>query len=266
MDLRFAAARALNGIAAPLPLPAPRSLADFRRMVAGRAPQIYRDFYARWAPFDGRDVAEIGAGWGYAANCYLSIGDGPRHYYALDVAHTDAIEAECCDNPRRERLSVVRIAPGALPLPDECVDVVISENTFEHALEYPKTIAESRRILRTGGRLAALFAPLYRSPYGAHLWHVVKFPWLHLMFDEATLRRLFYAGALPQGLEYDHDYHWEQFATLNRLRPDEFLAPFRAGGWELVSVVSYPIANSHRAPEPLRSLFTHGMRIVAKKT
>ncbi|MBV8165602.1 MAG: class I SAM-dependent methyltransferase [Alphaproteobacteria bacterium] len=259
----YAVGRFLNTLASWLPLPAPQSMADFRTMVKGRAPQVYAQLYEPYAPFKGKDVAEVGAGWGYATDYYLTR--EPNRYYALDVAHTDAIVAECSANPLRDRLQVVTITPGAIPLPDACVDVVISENTFEHAVEYPRTIAECHRILRPGGRLVAMWAPLFHSPYGAHLWHVIKFPWLHLMVEDDALRRLFYEGALPPALEYGHDYHWEQYATLNRLRPRDFLAPFQEGGWKIVHLTSYPIPGTHAAPEPIQSLLTHGMRIVAEK-
>ena len=110
-----------------------------------------------------------------------------------------------------------------------------------------------------------MFAPLYFSPYGAHLWHIVKFPWLHLMVRETALRRIFYEGELPKALGYDHDYHWEQYLTLNRLRPADFLEPFKSGGWRLEHVSSYPLPATNSMPEPFRSLLTNGMRIVARK-
>lgn len=110
-----------------------------------------------------------------------------------------------------------------------------------------------------------MFAPLYYSPYGAHLWHIVKFPWLHLMTDAQALRRIFYAAELPKELEFDHDYHWEQYLTLNRLTPRDFLAPFRSPQWQLVHVSSYPLPLAHRAPRPLSALLTNGLRIVAER-
>ena len=263
IDWDYGVGRVLNGLAAWLPLPAPQSLDNFRKMVSSRAPRVYADLYGRYAPFEGRDVAEVGAGWGFAIGHYLS--HEPRTYYALDVAHTEAIAAQYRDHPLRDRLKVVQLTSSDFPLPDECVDVVISENTFEHAMEYRRTVAECRRILRPNGVLAAMFAPLFFSPYGAHLWHNLKFPWLHLLVKEQALRRLFYERELPRELEFDHDYHWEQYMTLNRLRPHEFLEPFRDGGWELVHVASYPLPLMHRAPEPIQSLLTNGMCIVARK-
>jgi SAM-dependent methyltransferase len=255
--------RVLNGLTSWLPLPAPQSLTNFKEMVSKRAVKVYADVYRRYSPFDGRDVAEIGAGWGFALDHYLSY--GPRSYYALDIAHNEAIADTLRDNPMRDKVHVVRITPDHFPLPDECIDVIVSENTFEHAANYEATIAEASRILRSSGRLVALFAPLYFSPYGAHLWHTIKFPWLHLLLKRQDLRRLFYEGELPAGLEFDHDYHWEQFLTLNRLHPREFLLPFRRPGWRLVRVASYPLPLMHTAPEPFSSLLTHGMIIVAEK-
>jgi SAM-dependent methyltransferase len=263
LDWSYGFGRVLNGMAAWLPLPAPQSLDNFREMVKMRAPRVYADLYGRYAPFEGRDVAEIGAGWGFAIDYYLS--HKPRRYYALDVAHSEAIESEFRNHPMRDRLEVVRLTSSTFPLPSNCVDVVISENTFEHAIEYDATVEECRRILRTDGTLAVIFAPLFFSPYGAHLWHVVKFPWLHLMISERALRRIFYEGDLPSELQFDHDYHWDQYATLNRVRPHEFLKPFRSAGWHLVHTASYPLPLTYRAPEPIRSLLTHGMVIVARK-
>lgn len=51
----------------------------------------------------------------------------------------------------------VRVVEGnvmQVPLPDESVDAVVSQEAFLHVPDKPRTLAEAHRILRPGGRLA----------------------------------------------------------------------------------------------------------------
>ncbi len=68
------------------------------------------------------------------------------------------------------------------------------------------------------------------------------------------------------GIEKEQfDYQWDQFLTLNRLRPDEFLAPFRKAPWSNVRCSSFPFGWSVSSPEPVRSLLTHGLTVAATR-
>jgi SAM-dependent methyltransferase len=263
-SIQLAFARALVAVGKLLPIATPAEPATYRASVTRRANTLYDRFYGRYAPFGGKVVAEIGVGAGHALAQYLDR--GPRRYIAVDIEDRPGLVASLAAHPNGGLLEFRRSAPDRLPLADDSVDVVITENSFEHFSAYDAMIGEIHRVLRHGGVLATQFSPLYYSPYGAHLMDVVKFPWLHVMVAEDVLRDVAAAQALPPHAGYDHDYLWHQFATLNRLRPGEFLAPFRDGRrWRLEHVEAFPLAVSLRFAEPIRSLLTHGLRIVSRK-
>jgi SAM-dependent methyltransferase len=51
--------------------------------------------------------------------------------------------------------------PYKLPFDDSSIDVVISDQVFEHVLNYPETLAELRRVIRPGGFFLHAFPSRY---------------------------------------------------------------------------------------------------------
>ena len=58
-------------------------------------------------------------------------------------------------------------SPYRLPFEDSSIDVVLSDQVFEHVLNYPQAIAELRRITRPGGSFCTHF-PAAMTPRNAH--------------------------------------------------------------------------------------------------
>jgi SAM-dependent methyltransferase len=54
------------------------------------------------------------------------------------------------------------IAPYKLPFNDSSIDVVISDQVFEHVQNYPEALAELRRVIRPGGFFLHAFPSRYR--------------------------------------------------------------------------------------------------------
>src|SRR5215469_11517286 len=52
--------------------------------------------------------------------------------------------------------------PYQLPFEDSSIDVVISDQVFEHVLNYPQAIEELRRVMRVGGVFLHTFPSRYR--------------------------------------------------------------------------------------------------------
>jgi SAM-dependent methyltransferase len=257
---------AVLAFARALPLPVPRALADpvgYDADVEARARRLYETFYSKWwATFAGARIVEIG-GTGPAASLYL--GYGPARYYLANVSLAEHFRERFAAEFADGRLTFVPSSKTAIPLPDASVDVIVSENTFEHLEDYPAQVAEFARILAPGGVLAAQFAPLYYSPLGAHLYEAIKLPWLTLLFPWPRVRAMLAVELARLGLSQHYEPLCEQFESLNRLRPDDFRAPFLGAAWDLRLFEASPFRWSLRAPEPLRSLLTHKLRIVARR-
>jgi SAM-dependent methyltransferase len=60
------------------------------------------------------------------------------------------------------------LPPYRLPFDDSSIDVVISDQVFEHVLDYPQAIAELHRVMRPG----AVFLHAFPSRYRWHEGHI----------------------------------------------------------------------------------------------
>lgn len=86
-----------------------------------------------------------------------------------------------------------------LPFGDEHFDLIFMHNVCEHILDVERNFSEFYRCLKPRGVLFNVFAPLFYSPYGAHLQDALKLPWGHLIFGlraVVELRNRYYPGVL----------------------------------------------------------------------
>lgn len=135
----------------------------------------------KWASFQRGVVLDLACGQGIKTTSYavfapeLSLGVG------VDI-DAKALEAARAFSRGRgvERAAFVRTDAGALPFKDQSVDVVITENAFEHVPHPQATLQETARVLRDQGILSLRFFPLYYSRFGAHLWDYLRVPWVHV--------------------------------------------------------------------------------------
>lgn len=73
-----------------------------------------------------------------------------------------------------------------IPVDDESVDVILSEDVVEHLQDPLGIFREWMRILARDGRIVLRFGPLWLHPHGVHLWEVFPGPWSHVLFSERT--------------------------------------------------------------------------------
>ena len=135
--------------------------------------------------FDVAGALDLGCGLG-GKTVYLA-GQGPGLLLGMDLSVTN-IRAAREFAGLRGTLNVRFSAAdaGRLPLPDSALDLVVATDAFEHFPEPHRTLAEISRVLRPGGRLAAVFGP-WGSPLGSHLYDRIFIPWCHTIFSRDTL-------------------------------------------------------------------------------
>jgi 2-polyprenyl-3-methyl-5-hydroxy-6-metoxy-1,4-benzoquinol methylase len=74
---------------------------------------------------------------------------------------------------------------------DEKVDIIVSKDTFEHALNLDKILDKFYEILNPGGKVYLGFGPLYNFFNGDHGRTNLKLPWLHAVLPEKYILKNF---------------------------------------------------------------------------
>ena len=154
------------------------------RYVPGKAGEIAHEHWHRYAFarafVAGRRVLDVACGEGYGS---ALLCDTAAHVTGVDIdtrtlAHARATYAG------RANLAFVEGSAAALPLPDACVDVVVSFETIEHlaAADQPPMLAEFARVLRPDGVL--ILSSPNRPEYSEARNHVNPFHVHELDRDE----------------------------------------------------------------------------------
>lgn len=117
-----------------------------------------------------RDVLDVAAGEGYGTALLSQVA---RSAIGIEI-DADAVAAAQREFDR-PNLRYERGDARALPLPDACVDVIVSFETLEHLSEQDQFLAELRRVLRPGGLLIIstpdrdTYSPLNTPPNPFHV-------------------------------------------------------------------------------------------------
>lgn len=136
--------------------------------------------------FDGKDVLDVGCGWGGKAIHFA------EHTKLKSIAGFDLPgvfdPAAAMQLARQKKLDNCVFTTGyaeSIPFPDEQFDVVLSEDVLEHVADPEQAITECHRVLRPGGRLVAKF-PSFKSMKAHHLDRALSLPGLHYALPIAT--------------------------------------------------------------------------------
>jgi len=100
---------------------------------------------------------------------------------AVDVAH-DVLERAKKRSAKHSNVACRLVDGRTLPFGDNEFDLVFMHDVCEHIIYIEECFAEYFRVLKPGKVLINTFAPLFYSPYGAHLQDALKMPWGHLIF------------------------------------------------------------------------------------
>lgn len=141
-----------------------------------------------------------------------------------------------------------RISRGEkLPFSDGSFDAILSYDVLEHVQDLETTLKESFRILKTGGKLIAVF-PGFFHPLEHHLSLVTKAPAIHYFFNGNTLVKAYHEICEERGVE-SHWYKrktsmlepWERGNTINGTTIKKFRKVVAKNNWRIVAHCKKPI-------------------------
>ena len=82
--------------------------------------------------------------------------DVPHKSYLRVFENIPGIQWTVCDIVKHKSVHCVMPGPYTLPFPDETFDLIVSGQMLEHCSNPFKSIAEMKRVLKTGGRLVII--------------------------------------------------------------------------------------------------------------
>ena len=133
-------------------LPRPEKPLAFtgERMTSDIAGQIAFEHFHRYCLARdlavGRDILDVAAGEGYGS---ALLADVARSVVGVELDAASVKHAR--EAYARENLSFLEGDATRMPLPDACVDMVVSFETLEHLGDHDRFLGEVRRVLRPGG-------------------------------------------------------------------------------------------------------------------
>jgi len=158
-------------------------------------------------PLRGKHVLEIGG----AAPPSLIASGRVGSWTAIDISPQRFTESHGKEEIPHWYNALLMDATS-MTFPNASFDIVYSTNCFEHILDIPSALRDIYRVLKPGGVLYSIFAPIWSAPDGHHTWvwdgdTPVTFSqdlfqdWLHLVFSEEELRKHLNSKYKPQLVE-----------------------------------------------------------------
>jgi ubiquinone/menaquinone biosynthesis C-methylase UbiE len=133
------------------------------------------------------------------------------------------------------RVEFVHAPIEECPLPDESVDVVVSDSVFEHLSDVPASLNQLHRVLRPGGLVYITFGCTWLHFNGPHLITYLHVPWVQVFFSEKTivsvLERYKAEGRYPAA---SIDGRLEDFKRMNKLSLRQFRKLFDESGLDVL--------------------------------
>jgi SAM-dependent methyltransferase len=138
--------------------------------------------------FKERSILDYGCGGGHTS--IRAAERGARRVLGVDINSLAFAQSHLdTEYPQLRDTVEFRQINGAEDIGEEPFDLVISKNTIEHVTDPVDYVRDMATLLAPGGQLVIGFGGLWKSPYGGHLMHMTKVPWVHLLFPEAVILR-----------------------------------------------------------------------------
>jgi SAM-dependent methyltransferase len=145
------------------------------------------EFFKRYkGHVDFKDKTVLDVGCARGSTCYYVVLNGAAQAVGVDI-RKEAVsfaQSRISENPtwhNRVAFKLLSDLNGAQ------FDIVLSKDSFEHYENPEKFISFLKDHVKPGGKIVIGFSPLWKSPYGGHLWTLSRWPWIHLVFPESAI-------------------------------------------------------------------------------
>jgi SAM-dependent methyltransferase len=180
---------------------------------------------------------------------------------AVDISQI-ALDKAAEQNKNYTNIEFVLVNARELPFPTNEFDLIFMRNVSEHIINMQECFDDYFRVLKPGKIMVNWFAPLFYSPYGAHLQDALKMPWGHLIFGPRAVvevRNRYYPG-------HSNATNWEDLG-LNRITEHQYRKIVNNAGF---ITKKYAIRTSKNLPlvshiPLIRNLFILGIEHIMSK-
>ena len=144
---------------------------------------------------DFKEKVIVDYGCGYGFDSLFALQKGAKHLYALEVS-TSRLEQSMQLHETHGFSNVTyinneNVSDLTTKIGNKNVDIVLCRDVMEHVSSPAKVLKSIHDILKTGGLAYIGLSPFFRSPYGAHIRSKCALPWVHLIFSEKTVIKVF---------------------------------------------------------------------------
>jgi SAM-dependent methyltransferase len=170
--------------------------------------RTFRYFAHRLLPRQPSDILDLGAGNGWLSYRLRELGHRP---VAVDI-FSDPLDGLRAARHYPEPFPVVEGDFDSLPFPDAHFDLAVYNASLHYSPDYARTLAESLRCLRAGGRVVVLDSPLYsKREHGERMRSERQLAFQRdYGFRSEALRSIeFFDFAMLQKLERTLSLRWE---------------------------------------------------------
>jgi SAM-dependent methyltransferase len=198
----------------------------------------------------GAVLLDFGCGDGHMVKHAIQEGfDAYGCDQPLDTGEVEVKEPGVRDEMRASgRVRDIALNPYRLPFKDQCIDILISDQVFEHVRNYAETLAELRRVMKPGAVFLHCFPSRY-IPIEPHVFvpgaTVIRTHWWFMLWALLGIRNEFQHGLGPAEVAARNAKYLN--TGTNYLRPGDIKHQFRAQFSDVKFVEGYFLRHSRRA-------------------
>lgn len=219
--------------------------------------------------FRDKTVLDIGCGAGGKTIYYASL--GARKIYGLEILEKYREEAQSLALKKgyADRFTFVCEDAAKTSFSDDTFDTIIMNDAMEHVDKPLDVLNECYRVLKPGGRLYLNFPP-YNHPFGAHLSDAIGIPWVHCLFSDKTLIRVYkeLVNNLPDGKQRidfriaSTESGEEYFSYINKMTIKRFNKILKQTSFNVFYYAEEPLRGILKSPARLPPLKEYLVKMV----